>query len=373
MAVEKNPGDKVSRNSRRYSAIKYGVSAGAIVYDLLLMAGLVFSGISAQLAKAVNLLVGGNFLALPLYFFIICVFYYILTFPLNFYRNFILEHQFQLTRQSLAGWFKDQLKSAVLAYFIAFILLAAFYALIGRYPRDWWWMISVFWIFFSLVLAKLTPVVIIPLFFKYRKFSDQALRQRIISLAGKMKVKILDVFEIDLSCKTEKANAALVGFGSTRRVILGDTLQSKYSPEEIEVILAHEFAHQKLQHLLKLALAGALTTLLGSYLIYKTGFQVLRLCGLESFSDISALPLVFAYLILLRVFLGPWENFLSRRFESQADRLAIESSGLKEAFISTMEKLSAQNLADRDPHPLIKLFFFDHPPINDRIRLARSL
>jgi STE24 endopeptidase len=373
MSVAKNPADKVGQRSRRYSSIKYSLSAVGLVYDLLLLAAALASKVSALLAHAVNLLVGGNYLALPVYLFIICAVYYILSFPLHFYRTFILEHQFQLTRQSLKGWFFDQLKSGAIAYLIGIILLKVFYSLCRFWPQDWWWMVSLFWIFFSLILAKLAPVVIIPLFFKYKKFSDDALRQKIIRLSEKMKVRILDVFEIDLSRQTEKGNAALVGFGSTRRVILGDTLRVKYEPEEIEVILAHEFAHQKLQHLLKLLLNGAVTTGLCFYAIYKTSPLALKLFGLDSLNDIASLPLILMYILLAGIILRPWDNFLSRKFEIEADRLAISSTGLKDAFISTMDKLSAQNLSDRNPRPLIKYFFFDHPPIDERIRLARSV
>ena len=373
MSVAQNPEDNLTEKSRKYSTIKYSLSASVLVYDFLLLAGFQASGLSGLLAKGVNLLLAGNYLVLPVYFFIIFFVYYILSFPLNFYQSFILEHQFQLTHQSVRSWFFDQLKGGIIAYFISIILLEVFYALSSLQPQNWWWIISLFWIFFSLVLAKLAPIIIIPLFFKYKKFSDQELRQRIIRLSGKMKLKILDVFEIDLSRKTEKGNAALVGFGSTRRVILGDTLRGKYAPEEIEVILAHEFAHQKLQHLLKLILSSAVTTGLFVYAIYRTSPRALGFFGLDSLNDISALPLIFIYLLLSGVILRPWENFLSRKFEFEADRMAITITGLKNAFISTMDKLFAQNLADRNPHPLIKFFFFDHPPIDERIKLARSL
>jgi STE24 endopeptidase len=373
MPALQNPQDKIAEKSRRYSTIKYSLSIIGLVYLLLLLASSMLSGVSAILAKGVNLLVSPGYLVLPVYLLIIYAAYYILSFPLNFYQSFILEHQFQLTRQSIKNWFFDQLKSGVISYIISIVLLEIFYALLGFQPQNWWWIVSLAWIFLSLVLAKLTPVIIIPLFFKYKKFSDEGLRKRIIGLSEKMKLKILDVFEIDLSRQTEKANAALVGFGSTRRVILGDTLKNKYSPEEIEVILAHEFAHQKLGHLLKLVLIGAFSTVLCFFIIYKTSSQALAFFGADDLKDISALPIVFIYLVLLGAILQPWDNFLSRRFETQADTLAIKTTGLKEAFISTMDKLANQNLADRNPRPFIKFFFFDHPPIDERIKLARSL
>ncbi len=373
MVVRQNSQDQLEGKSRKYSTIKYALNIFEGAYILLLLVVFVFSGFSVYLAKCVTLIFPAGYLSIAVFFLIIYAVYYILSFPLNFYHNFILEHQFQLTRQSVKDWFLDQIKAGIIFCIISLVMLEVFYALLVRQPQDWWWITSLCWIFLNLLLAKLAPVLIIPLFLKYKKISDEVLRQRILKLAGAMNVGIIDVFEIDLSSKTEKANAGLVGFGNTRRVILGDTLKNKYGPEEIEVILAHEFAHQKLQHLLKLVLTNALTIVFCLYFIYKTSFSALKFFGLGNLFDISAMPVIFIYLVVLGGIFQPWENFLSRKFESEADRLAIRSTGLKDAFISTMEKLAAQNLADRNPHFLIKFFFFDHPAIADRINLARSL
>jgi STE24 endopeptidase len=230
--------------------------------------------------------------------------------------------------------------------------------------------VSAFWIFFSLILARVAPLVIIPLFFKYKPVSDNLFGERIRGLARKMNVKILDVFEIDLSKKTRKANAALVGWGAGRRVLLADTLNDKYSHDEIEVILAHEFAHYKLGHLPKLIAINSLGTLLSFFLIFKTCVPVMWFFGVSSFLDIAGFPVIVLYLTLLEVLLQPSAHFVSRAFEKDADVMALEVTGAKDAFISMMEKLSLQNLTDRNPHPVIKFFFFDHPPIEERIALA---
>jgi STE24 endopeptidase len=109
------------------------------------------------------------------------------------------------------------------------------------------------------------------------------------------------------------------------------------------------------------------------YFIFRTSNVVLRWFSLESLSDVAALPIVMVYFILFGVIMQPIDNFISRRFEKEADTMAIKTTGLKDAFISTMDKLGTQNLADRRPHPAIKLFFFDHPPIDERINLAKKL
>lgn len=214
--------------------------------------------------------------------------------------------------------------------------------------------------------------MIIPLFFKYKKLSDEALRSRILGLAAKFNVKILDCFEIDLSKKTLKANAAFLGWGKTRRVLLSDTLKDKYTHDEIEVILAHEFAHYKLRHLVKLILLNSCLTICCFYLISVTSRYVLKFFGLPSLADITGLGVIALYFVLFGIIMDPFTNFISRGFEREADLLALQITGFKDAFISMMEKLSAQNLADRSPHPLIKFFFFDHPPVDERIEMAKA-
>lgn len=359
--------------AKGYSSIRYSLAIIDIIYLLALLLIFARSGISKILAQSISELIAGRYLVIAVYFLVSYLIYYLLEFPLSFYRSFILEHKFSLSSQTPGNWLKDQFKIIILSYSIAIILLEAFYYILGRYPGIWWLVVSLFWIFFSLILAKLAPVIIIPLFFKYSRLSDQHLRERIVNLANKMKVKILDVFEIDFSKKTKKSNAAFVGWGATKRIILADTLKDKYSYDEIEVILAHEFAHYRLKHLLKLILVNALATILSFYLIFKTSGYVLGLFGLYSLSDIAVFPIIVMYMIVLGIIMQPFQNYISRKMERNADTIALKTTGLKEAFISMMEKLASQNLADRTPHPLIKFFFFDHPPVDERIAMAHSI
>jgi len=196
------------------------------------------------------------------------------------------------------------------------------------------------------------------------------LRRRIFDLAARMHVRLLDVFEIDFSKKTLKANAALTGIGSSRRVILADTLKDKYTHEEIEAIIAHEFAHFQRGHIFKLIAANALLVMGLFYIIFRTNAYFLAVFRLDSLAQPASLPLILLYFATFGIILQPLEAYVSWVFEREADSLALKSIGKKEAFISMMEKLAQQNLADRNPHPLVKLFFFDHPPIDERIKSA---
>lgn len=361
------PADNLAKS---YSRQKYTLVIIDTFYSIALLLIFLGSGLSLSLEgflKSVNL---SGYLLKAAYLLVILIFYYLLSLPLNFYSGFSLEHKFNLSKQKAGDWWMDQLKSASLAYIISLILILVFYWVLAKFSQ-WWLVVSIFWIFFSIVLAKLTPILIIPLFFKYKKLEDETLRQRILSLASKMQVKLLDVFEIDFSKKTLKANAAFTGMGKTKRVLLADTLRDKYSYDEVEVILAHEFAHYRLKHILKLIFLNSLITLALFYLIFKTNFYVLGIFKLNSLSQIASLPLVFLYFIIFGLITQPLGAFISRRYELEADKLALKITGSKEAFISMMEKLAAQNLSDRNPHPLIKFFFFDHPPIDERIKIAK--
>lgn len=355
--------------AKNYSNIKYSLSIVGTVYTFILL----FLFLGFKLSSGLSLWLANHlfgFLVFPAYLILVSIGYYLLELPLNFYQSYTLEHKFSLSTQSLKSWMQDQFKTGVISYIIGFILIASFYFILHNFSNKWWLVVSVFWIFFSVILAKVMPVIIIPLFFKYKRLSDDSLRERVMQLAKKMKVKLIDCFEIDFSKKTLKGNAAFVGIGNTRRVILADTLKDKYTYDEIEVILAHEFAHYQLKHLLKLIAINSFSTLAIFYLIFKTSGYTLSLFGFSSLSDIAALPVILIYFMLFGIITQPLEAFISRSFERSADSLALETTGLKDAFISMINKLGEQNLADRSPHPIIKFFFFDHPPIDERIKSA---
>jgi STE24 endopeptidase len=362
-------GDSVSL-AKSYSHQKYSLSIIDTVYSIALLLFFLGSGLSLFLENFLKSFGLPHYLLIAVYLLIISFFYYLLNLPLNFYTSYILEHKFNLSHQKPGAWVADQLKSGVLAYILSLVLILSFYWILGRF-NQWWLVTSIFWIVFSVLLAKLTPVLIIPLFFKYKKLDDEVLRQRIFNLASKMQVKLMEVFEIDFSKKTLKANAAFTGMGKTKRVLLADTLKDKYTYDEVEVILAHEFAHYQLKHMIKLIAVNSLVTLGLFYLIFKTSVYTLGIFKLDSLLQLSSLPLVFLYFMLFGIIMQPLEAYFSRRFEKEADGLALKVTGDKEAFISLMEKLAAQNLADRNPHPIIKFFFFTHPPIDERIKIAK--
>lgn len=367
----RNPEEKAGK----YSRIKYGLIIGETGFFLAFCFLWQASGFSARLGFAINSLAGtaNPLVAGPVYLLFFFFVYYILVFPLVFYHTFLLEHQFGLSKETVKSWFLDQVKAGLLSYAVSAGCLVAFYWVLDAYPDAWWACMAAGWIVFNLALAYLVSVIIVPLFFKYTKFPEGSLRTRIAELAQKMGIRILDIYHIDFSKRTTKANAALIGLGATKRVVLSDTIQKVYTDDEIVVISAHEFAHSRSGHVMKLMLLSACISAGFFYLVFKTYPATMAFWGLPFLADPASIPVICLYLSLLGMVSQPAVNALCRRFESEADKAAIQATGLTAAFISAMEKLADQNLSDRDPPAVLVWLFYSHPPVSERIAGARLI
>jgi STE24 endopeptidase len=293
----------------------------------------------------------------------------LLTLPLSFWSGYILEHRYQLSNQTLGRWLWRQVKGYLLAGLIGLPLLLGLYALLW-YAHPWWLWAALGWLGVTLVLGRLLPVVILPLFYKVTRLDDAALQERLRRLSAGTGLTIEGVYRLHLSADTRKANAALAGLGRTRRVLLGDTLLEQFTPEEIEVVFAHEVGHHVHRHLPKMIAVSVLLSLVGFWLVdvvLRAGAEGL---GYAAFNDPAALPLVLLVLSLFGLLLSPAENALSRFFERQCDRYALQRTRAPEAYRSAFVKLARLNKSDADPHPLVAWLFYDHPPIRQRLAMA---
>jgi STE24 endopeptidase len=175
------------------------------------------------------------------------------------------------------------------------------------------------------------------------------------------------VLEIRLSRETKKANAAVVGLGRHRRILIGDTLLDLCSHDEIEAVFAHELGHMALHHSWKLLGAEAAGSLVGFYLLYLLLGRSATALGFAGQQDIAALPLLLLWLMLLGLIVQPLHAAGSRHFERQADLFIVGRVEDPESLISALDKLAERNLADPQPSRLVELLLYDHPPIAKRI------
>lgn len=359
--------------AKRYSVIKNRIALLEPLLFLAFLAVIQLSGISRNIKEFSLLFSSQWYVTIALYAVIFSFLHYIITFYLNFYRSYIIEHRFGLSNQGLSDWIKDELKRGLLSLALFILFIEFLYLVLRNSPDLWWLLLALGWVAFSIVLAKIFPVLIIPLFFKYERFTDEEFKKRLMRLAKKCGVKILDVFKLRLSSKTKKANAALTGIGKTRRVILGDTLLDNYTKNEVEVVLAHELAHHKLAHIWKTVLFGGLSITCVFYLVKLSSSFIIDMLHIEGVDDITAFPSIMFAISFFSILATPLQNAFSRRLERAADSTAIEITGLPQAFISCMNKLAEQNLADPAPSKFIEVMLYDHPPISKRVAMAEDI
>ena len=298
----------------------------------------------------------------------------LLIFPLDFYSGFVLEHRYQLSNQTIAGWLWKRVKGYGVGGVLGLLLVSGLYGILWI-TGDWWWLWATGgWLIVTLVLGRLLPVVILPIFYKVTRLEDGSLLERLRKLTEGTTLSIEGVYQLHLSEETKKANAALAGLGNTRRVLLGDTLLAQFTPEEIEVVFAHEIGHHVYRHLPKSIILNVALSLAGFCLVH----QVLSACarpemlGYSGIADPAALPLLLFVLAVFGLSLSPMLNALSRFHERQCDRYALERTHNKSAYRSAFIKLAKINKSDPDPHPLVALLFHDHPPIRERLAMAGS-
>lgn len=294
----------------------------------------------------------------------------ILSLPLDFYSSFVLEHRYQLSNQSFGAWVVRRLKSYLVAGVLGLALLSGLYALLWTAGKFWWLWATAGWLLVSLVLGQLLPVVILPLFYKVSPLVDDQLLARLRALTAGTTLSVQGVYRLELSKETRKANAALAGLGRTRRVLLGDTLLDQFTPEEIEVVFAHEVGHHVHRHLVKFIAVKVVTSLAGFWLVDQLLRNLAPALGYQGLGDPAALPLLMLVLALFALILTPAENALSRHYERQCDRYALDRTGNVPAYQSAFTKLAQINKSDPDPHPVVAWLFYDHPPIRERLAMA---
>ncbi len=310
-------------------------------------------------------------LAVFLYLFFLLLISKVLGFGFDYY-GFQLERKFQLSTQRIRSWLWDEAKGFLVGVVLAGIVVELLYFMIRQSPQHWWLITWVLFIGLFILMAQLAPVVLLPIFYKFEPLENEDLRRRLVLLSEHAGTRVRGVYRWKLSEKSKKANAALTGLGNTRRIILADTLLDNYEPEEIEAVLAHELGHHVHRHILKSIFVQAGTTLLGFWAANWVLHYAVDHHMFEELSDFANLPLLVLTISALSLVLMPALNAYSRFNERQADRYAFESIASVEPFISSMNKLAQQNLAERRPSKFVEMLFHSHPAISKRVAAAEA-
>jgi STE24 endopeptidase len=352
--------------------IHYFVDQG---YTILFLVLFLFLGISAFLRSRIEKITKKRFWVVALYTLLFLVISFVVGFPSSYY-GFSLEHRYELSNQTFFPWLGEQLKSLLVLAVIALILVEGVYLALKKAPRVWWIYVSVVFIIFTVILVNLAPVLIMPLFNKYTPLPEGELRDKLVSLSHKANVKVENIFTMDMSKQTKEVNAMFTGLGNTKRIVLGDNLIDEFTPDEVEVVIAHEMGHNLLHHIWWIILFSSILAGIGFFIIHLTGPKIItrfrNRLKIENMADVAGLPLLFLIFMVYGIITMPIGPAFSRHEERQADKFALVMTHNKEAFISAMNKLGYINLSDPNPSPIIEFLLYDHPPISKRIKFAQE-
>ena len=283
----------------------------------------------------------------------------VVTLPLDLWTGHVRERRWGFSTQSLGGWLADRGK----ALGVSLVLTAAAWLGVVALARavSWWAApAAVAAAVAVLFLSFVAPVVLEPIFNRFAPLADTALAERLHALADRAGAPVREILVADASRRTTKLNAYVSGLGASRRVVVWDTLLEAAGDDGVELVVAHELGHRRLRHVAKLSAAAML--LAASYVLVL--WAALGRPGASGLPDAALLAIGFELVLL------PLLNALSRRYERQADRFAIQLAG-GGTFSQTMRELSRRNLSDLDPPRLAYLLLFSHPTPSERLALVR--
>lgn len=305
------------------------------------------------------------------YFALILGAWTFITMPLKL-ASYYVDKQAGLSKQKLGSWFGDFFKGLAVGSVLGTIVLFILYACVRWLDEAWWLGAAAMMAGFSVVLAAIAPVVLVPLFFKLEPLKDVALKNRLFALCEKFGVKVSEVYHLGLGAKTEKGNAAFLGLGKTKRIAIGDTIYEKYSADEVEAVFAHELGHQVHNDIWRGIFFGVATLFLS--------FGIADwVCGVwfhKSLYTTIQMPFgMFTFFIVLSVVqipLGWLQAAYSRWREREADRFASEKVGVSTPLASALEKLTFQNHSFFKPNAILETLSYSHPAPWRRILSLRK-
>jgi STE24 endopeptidase len=292
--------------------------------------------------------------------------------PLAFYAGFVLPRAFDLGRQSRSAWAIDWLKGLALTAILGSAVGGAFLWMVIGFGANWWWMFGMFASLLGVILVFATPYVLVPLFFKMQPLADTATVERIHALVNRAGAPVKDVCSLDFSRRTAEANAAVIGLGRSRRVVIADTLLSEFTPGEVDAVVAHELGHHVHRDVQRLLLGNAVLIWVGLFVAGRFDSVALPVLSLPSLAYVPGYPTLFFVAELFFLLASPLLNWWSRRLESRADRFALQLTGDPAAFAAAMRRISCQNLIELCPPRWSEVLLATHPALQRRIQLAQS-
>jgi STE24 endopeptidase len=292
--------------------------------------------------------------------------------PLRYWAGYRHEHEWGFSTETRQAWAVDRLKGFAVGLVVGCCWLAGLIAAAHAWPHLWPLPVGLAAAGLVLVLGFLAPLVLEPLFNRFRPLDDAALAASLLALADRAGVPITHVLVADASKRTRKVNAYVSGLGRSRRVVVFDTLLQDATSPELHLVVAHELGHRRRRHVAKNTALGMLGAAGFVFVIWalleSSGLR--SAIGVTDAGDPRVIPFVLFVASVLGALASPFGSALSRRWERQADAFSLQLTHDTEAFIGTHHRLALANLADLEPPRLAYLAWFGHPTPPERIASA---
>jgi len=305
-----------------------------------------------------------------LFFAIMFWLLFLVCLPIDWVDGVVLEARWGFLRMTGWQWLWHRFKAALVA-FLGGLIASAVLGLLLLKVRRWWIPTAALAALFSFVSVMIAPVLISPLFWRFEPLKDRKLALRLLAIAKKAGIPAESVLVCNASARYSHTNAYFSGLLTTRRIVLYDTLLATHPPDEVEVIVAHEAGHARHHHIAKGLLLG-LFVLFAFFATVAALLGWLSKHGLIRQDEPRVLAFVMLCFVLATLLLAPFENYLSRRFEAQADLESLRLTNNPDAFIRAEKRLALTNLSPLKPNRLRYIWFATHPSVLERIGMAEA-
>jgi STE24 endopeptidase len=349
----------------------------SILWGIIIPVLFLFTGFSAKIRNWAQKIGKKWFWIIGLYFVFFSLVSFVIDLPLSYYQEFVRQHAYGLSNQTLGKWLSDSLTSLIVGIIIGFLFLWLPYLALKKSPKRWWLYVGIGTAPFLFLTLLISPIWIDPLFNDFGPMKDKVLETKILTLAERAGIEGSKVFEVNKSVDTKTLNAYVTGFLGTKRIVIWDNTLAKMNERELMFVLGHEMGHYLLGHIWKLIFFFSFLILVTLYIAHRAAAALIgkfkHRFGFEELSDIASFPLIILLINLFGfILIGPIGNWLSRSLERQADQFGLEITKDNYNAATAFVKLQAENLSNPRPGALYKIWRMSHPPLANRIEYANE-
>jgi Zn-dependent protease with chaperone function len=348
----------------------------SLEWQMVILCLFLFTGLSSWLGHLAGRIGRKWFFTFVIYFLIFSILNYLLYFPLRYFQGFVRPHSYGLSDQAFSKWLGDSLKGLLVSLVLSVLFLWIPYLLMKKSPKRWWLYTGILTVPFICFLVLIEPIWVEPLFNDFGEMKNKQLEAKILALADRAGIEGARVFEVNKSTDTKTVNAYVTGLGSTKRIVLWDTLLNKLDEKEVLFVMGHEMGHYVLNHVLQGVLFAVAVVFVGLYLIHRITGTIISRCqnrlGFDRLDDVASWPLILLVGNLLYLLAAPGVMAFSRHLEHEADRFGLEITQDNHSAGMSFVKLLDANLGNPRPGWLYKVWHSSHPNAAERIEFCNE-